>query len=1026
MKFKKVELNAFRAYKNRENGTFDFTLDASGKIANFISIYAPNGFGKTSFYDGVEWGVTNRIARLNNFSKEADAERKYTEQVNGSRAKQYILRNKEVDDSIEAYVKLLTDNHEFERKIVNIRNAGGKDYPPKTSPENNFFTNVILSQDGIDDFLKAHDDKTRYDIFFNFFGDKGLEKYHENIKKLEDQNKKEKEEIKNKISLIDQILKEPIDETIFEATNEKITQLKNTGYFFELIGNDFNETKKFQFEEKLSEQKEKLLKKLEYNQSLLEKLPLWLEGREKYFKSKTEWEKAKTELKDYEELNKSHSEIQFLKNDIQKHKNKKVELEKLNQIYPSYKEIMNEIESKENELKTNKQKVSEAEKNLGEIHREYSLLVKQIEFEEQNKKRLEDLLQTVPAIYESIKVCEFELIKGKEVLTSSQKLLDSYQGDIKLFSDEKKRISLTIESIRNNIFIDIESNEKYKTLVQTIESHIKDKDLKKETLKSIKVRQEQHKEYNEQIKKLLSLGIDIIDEKQTDICPLCNTKQDSYETLKSKVLNNPFLNELEKDLLEEAERVNYAIKVNDKKIDEIKNSIILDFDNKLKEIEAKLTKVNFEIKKIDLNLLQKEVYRQEEFLSSLKNQVENQLEESFKSLKTTEIDSLVKKLTEYHSKKIQLDNLTKQKKEEIELLIVSIKNIENDIAILKQKDEYKLIYDFTMSFEQISDIKKALEEQIKLSNESINKGNENLERLENQFAILIKKYNIVNIDEIKNIIEELTNKIFGIYTKEILIFESSYEKYFNNKIENQESVKRDISKKQSELEQGLKVYVKNIEIIEFLEKGTTNLLKYIESKNKQKELEEYKKDLEKKEKVSEKIALEKKQLETKIEKDVKNFFHEELINQIYSKIDPHPEFKKVQFTCTFENGTGKLNVYVKDEVNNKHISPSLYYSTAQLNVLSLSIFLAKALNAKDDNGNDVNCIFIDDPIQSMDSINILATIDLFRSLVANYDKQIILSTHDENFHRLLEKKIPTEYFDSKFIELETFGTVKRV
>ena len=64
MKFKKVELNAFRAYKNKENGTFDFTLDNETKIANFISIYAPNGFGKTSFYDGVEWAMTNRIARL--------------------------------------------------------------------------------------------------------------------------------------------------------------------------------------------------------------------------------------------------------------------------------------------------------------------------------------------------------------------------------------------------------------------------------------------------------------------------------------------------------------------------------------------------------------------------------------------------------------------------------------------------------------------------------------------------------------------------------------------------------------------------------------------------------------------------------------------------------------------------------------------------------------------------------------------------------------------------------------------------
>lgn len=1024
MKFKKVELNAFRAYKNKENGTFDFTLDNDEKIANFISIYAPNGFGKTSFYDGVEWGVTNRIARLDSFSKEADAERKHTEQVNGSRDKQHILRNKEVGDSIEAYVKLSTNIQDFERKVEKIR-KGGKDYPPKTNSVNDFFTSVILSQDGIDNFLKAHNDETRYDIFFNYFGDKGLEKYHENIKKLEDQNKKEKDKIEKAISLIDETLKEPIDETIFEATNEKIIELKNAGYSFELIGNDFNETKKFKFEEKLSEQKEKLLKKLEYNQSLLEKLPLWLESSEKYFKSKTEWENSKKELKDYEELNKTNSEIQFLKNDIYKHKNTKIELEKLNQIYPSYKVIMDEIESKKNELKKNKLKVSEAEKTLGEINHDYRILLKQIELEEQNKKRLEDLLQTVPSIYESIKICEMQLKKGKEALSSSQKLLDGYQGDIKLFNEEKKRVSLTIESIRNNIFIDIESDEKYQSNVKTIESFIQDNDLKKEILKSIKVRQEQHKQYNEQIKKLLSLGIDIIDEKQTDICPLCNTKQDSYETLKSKVLNNPFLNELEKDLLEEAEKVNYAIKINDKKINEIKNSIILDFDNKLKEIEAKLTKVNFEIKKVDLNLLQNEVAKQEEILASLKNQVENQSEESFKSLKNTEIDSLVKKLTEYHSKKIQLDNLTKQKKEEIELLKISIKNIENDISILKQKDEYKLIYDFTMSFEQISDIEKALEEQIKLSNESINKGNENLERFENKFTKLIKKYNIVNIDEIKIIIEELNNKIFEIYAKEILTFESSYEKYFNNRIENQESVKKDISKKQIELGEELKVYVKNIEIIEFLEKGTIKLLQYIDSKNKQKELEEYKKDLEKKVKVFEKIASEKKQLEAKIEKDVKNFFHEELINQIYSKIDPHPEFKKVQFSCTFENGTGKLNVYVKDEVNNKHISPSLYYSTAQLNVLSLSIFLAKALNAKDDNGNDVNCIFIDDPIQSMDSINILATIDLFRSLVSNYDKQIILSTHDENFHRLLEKKIPTEYFDSKFIELETFGTVKR-
>lgn len=60
----------------------------------------------------------------------------------------------------------------------------------------------------------------------------------------------------------------------------------------------------------------------------------------------------------------------------------------------------------------------------------------------------------------------------------------------------------------------------------------------------------------------------------------------------------------------------------------------------------------------------------------------------------------------------------------------------------------------------------------------------------------------------------------------------------------------------------------------------------------------------------------------------------------------------------------------------------------------------------------------------MDSINVLFTIDLLRSIIVNQDKQIILSTHDENFHNILKKKIPKGLFKSKFIELESFGQVK--
>lgn len=59
----------------------------------------------------------------------------------------------------------------------------------------------------------------------------------------------------------------------------------------------------------------------------------------------------------------------------------------------------------------------------------------------------------------------------------------------------------------------------------------------------------------------------------------------------------------------------------------------------------------------------------------------------------------------------------------------------------------------------------------------------------------------------------------------------------------------------------------------------------------------------------------------------------------------------------------------------------------------------------------------------MDSINVLSTIDMLRTISKKFDRQIILSTHDRNFFDLLQKKVPQKEYLSKFIELETFGKV---
>ncbi|WP_305812145.1 hypothetical protein [Photobacterium leiognathi] len=189
---------------------------------------------------------------------------------------------------------------------------------------------------------------------------------------------------------------------------------------------------------------------------------------------------------------------------------------------------------------------------------------------------------------------------------------------------------------------------------------------------------------------------------------------------------------------------------------------------------------------------------------------------------------------------------------------------------------------------------------------------------------------------------------------------------------------------------------------------------YIKRLSTKKELHTLEKQLEKRNQVDAVLVAEREIIIEKLGALINNFFFEDLINAIYKKIDPHPTFKKVEFKVSFETEKPTLNILVSDGLGGI-LSPILYFSAAQTNILSLSVFLANAIHAKDDNENPIDVILIDDPIQAMDSINVLSTIDLLRSICLQFDKQLIISTHDENFFGLLQRKIPTEIFDQNFL-----------
>ena len=106
MKIKKVEIEGFRAYKYKEDGIFDFTA-ADGSPSDFVAIYAPNGFGKSSFYDAVEWAVTNHLERLGgDYNKDNYINAARITKLDGIGQK--ILRNKDVSSDVVTSVTVST------------------------------------------------------------------------------------------------------------------------------------------------------------------------------------------------------------------------------------------------------------------------------------------------------------------------------------------------------------------------------------------------------------------------------------------------------------------------------------------------------------------------------------------------------------------------------------------------------------------------------------------------------------------------------------------------------------------------------------------------------------------------------------------------------------------------------------------------------------------------------------------------------------------------------------------------------
>ena len=582
------------------------------------------------------------------------------------------------------------------------------------------------------------------------------------------------------------------------------------------------------------------------------------------------------------------------------------------------------------------------------------------------------------------------------------------------------RISIEEETIDCTIGIYVDEVKFIKELNEKIHS-------KEEQLLLIEKRISEKGALENELQQLIISSHKVLEHLKGSKCPLCGTDFETQEKLLKNISENTVISTaLEEDLQEK--------NVLADKINQHKNSMSEKRKELFDKIDKEISEIIEKLKTVDTSV--KQLSDEKEQLKSTLNNIVSKLAQDYGDIKGTieedkqkELKGLVK-ATETNITATQqiLSGLEK----EINQCLADITSHEDKIKDIDEKsialseDDFYVEYTSRLGDEKLSEecLDSWKNRLASIDEEIVQIG---LQQKSSQCKLdeLIKsgfrKENAPSMKDKRNVLAEELSEKLNVWNNTLSFLMTVCMIPIEGRAKSNEikvayeSVLEATRKNQEKVDTKLTLLNKYEVLLTLGEKYSTNEVRKAELRNKEEQLKEetQKRDL---------INYERARLQKYLEDFVKGFFQLDIINKLYNTIDPHPEYKQIDFKCDFKNKDPRLNV-VMYSVKDGHdtIVPNLYFSTAQINILSFCIFLAKALYAKTDKNEDLGCIFIDDPIQALDDINILSMIDLLRNVAYSLDKQIILTTHDRNFFELLKKKVPAELFGSRFLELKQRG-----
>ncbi|MGL5820712.1 MAG: hypothetical protein ACRCYE_03645, partial [Sarcina sp.] len=616
-------------------------------------------------------------------------------------------------------------------------------------------------------------------------------------------------------------------------------------------------------------------------------------------------------------------------------------------------------------------------------------------------------------------------LKIKKRVEKRENIINLRNNKINICKFKVEDLSKSLEILKKNIEVfklDGEHNVEFKEL-QKLKRELKEINREIEFYKS---QYSNLLKLESDLKTLIYMGKMYIEKTKMCICPLCSTNHKDYDSLKQKI-NDKF--EDKKELVELEEKII--------KLENIKNK----YDKLEKEKSENLSRIiaeelkDYEIKKE--RYIRKNISLKDETEILINKKIENKKEiEQLSSIYNSREIELITKNINTSILKNELKCIIAEEESKVKILIKEIDDKKQEVECLKnsrvdiEKNIERLNYDIAQInkdkiWRNYEDIQKKYQFKLNISelmlemNQSKDKHKKYIEEKEGinkrkgiyenemggltEFEVSDKRFELAN--EV-----EYLEELIATYNKKAIKYFSSADKLSLDEIEKYLKVVFSDYQEISELE------TINLTILNYIETLTSNIVlnkKKIIIKEERERLE-----------IWEKCNTELEELRKKsgefIKQKINAVFDIESINRIYSKIEPHPNLKKVELEPVYEkDGKPKLNMYAIGAEGKAE--PTIYLSTAQLNILSLSIFLAQVLNEQE---LAIDSIFMDDPIEHLDSINTLSFIDLIRSVITDLNIQIIITTHDEKLFNLFKLKINPEYYKAKYLKLDRYGALE--